>query len=93
MAACLDARDLYTGGKVDRRPYARTESLNTLAVSLGRMIEEWDGLREEGGKFVLVFDGIDKQREAPPTLLPALARFAELVCIHPILPLHAKELY
>jgi origin recognition complex subunit 5 len=93
MAACLDARDVYTRGKIDRRPYARTESLNTLVVSLGRMIEEWEGLREAGGRFVLVFDGIDKQREAPPTLLPALARFGELVRIHPILPLHTKELY
>jgi origin recognition complex subunit 5 len=66
---------------VDRRPYARTESLNTLAVSMSRMMEEWEGLRGAGGKFVLVFDGIDKQREAPPTLLPALARFGESVCL------------
>jgi origin recognition complex subunit 5 len=28
---------------------------------------------------VLVFDGIDQQREAPPTLLPALARLGEFV--------------
>ncbi|KAL2868702.1 uncharacterized protein BJX67DRAFT_371109 [Aspergillus lucknowensis] len=30
-------------------------------------------------KFVLVLDGIDKQREAPPTLLPALARLGEVI--------------
>ncbi|KAK1078995.1 hypothetical protein LTR33_006765 [Friedmanniomyces endolithicus] len=30
-------------------------------------------------KFVLVFDGVDKQRESPPTLLPALARLGEYV--------------
>lgn len=35
--------------------------------------------RAEKGKFVLVFDGIDKQRETPPTLLPALARVGEIV--------------
>jgi origin recognition complex subunit 5 len=36
--------------------------------------------RDEGTKkFVLVFDGIDRQRDAPPTLLPALARMGEIV--------------
>jgi len=29
--------------------------------------------------FILVFDGIDRQREAPPTLLPALARLGEII--------------
>lgn len=32
-------------------------------------------------RFVLVFDGIDRQREAPITLLPALARLSEIVSI------------
>lgn len=32
-----------------------------------------------GGNFILVFDGIDKQRDAPPTLLPALGRLSEIV--------------
>ena len=31
------------------------------------------------GKFILVFDGIDRQRDASPTLLPAIARLGELV--------------
>jgi origin recognition complex subunit 5 len=30
-------------------------------------------------QYTLVFDGIDQQREAPPTLLPALARLGEFV--------------
>ncbi|KAI9800412.1 MAG: hypothetical protein M1833_003298 [Piccolia ochrophora] len=30
-------------------------------------------------KFILVFDGVDRQREAPPTLLPALARLGEMI--------------
>jgi origin recognition complex subunit 5 len=74
MAACLDALDELSNDKIDRRPYARTENLNSLVVNLQRMLEEYQD------KFVLVFDGIDGQREAPPTLIPALARFGEMVC-------------
>jgi origin recognition complex subunit 5 len=33
----------------------------------------------ETERFVLVLDGIDRQREAPSTLLPALARFGAIV--------------
>ncbi|KAH7117628.1 origin recognition complex subunit 5 C-terminus-domain-containing protein [Dendryphion nanum] len=69
--ACLDALD-DDGHHMDRRQYARTESLNTLVVHLQEML---DGKE----KFVLVFDGVDKQREPPPTLLPALARFGESI--------------
>jgi len=36
--------------------------------------------RPANWRFVLVFDGIDQQREAPATLLPALARLSEIVC-------------
>lgn len=36
-------------------------------------------------RFVLVFDAIDRQREAAPTLLPALARLSEIVCFFYIL--------
>ncbi|KAF2269042.1 hypothetical protein CC78DRAFT_558143 [Lojkania enalia] len=72
VSSCLDALDEDEGGPIDRRPYARTENINALLVHLQRMLEG-------SGKFVLVFDGIDKQREIPPTLLPALARFGELI--------------
>lgn len=34
-----------------------------------------------GRHFVLVFDAIDRQKEAPPTLLPALARLSEMVSL------------
>lgn len=74
MAGCLDALDEINNEKIDRRPYARTENLNSLVINLQRMVEEHQD------KFVLVFDGIDGQREAPPTLIPALARFGEMVC-------------
>jgi origin recognition complex subunit 5 len=35
--------------------------------------------RNSRWRFVLILDSIDKQRDAPPTLLPALARLSELV--------------
>ena len=74
MASCLDALDVHYDEQIDRSPYTRTENLSSLAVALGRIL---DGR----SKFVLVLDGIDNQREAPPTLLPALARFGETVCL------------
>ncbi|KAF2688935.1 hypothetical protein K458DRAFT_385096 [Lentithecium fluviatile CBS 122367] len=72
VASCLDALDDFDGGRIDRRPFARTENLSALAVNLQRLF---------GGraKFVVVLDGVDAQREAPPTLLPALARFGEMI--------------
>ena len=73
VAGCLDAVDAVDEEKIDRRPYSRTENLNSLVVNLQRI------LQGRQRKFVLVFDGIDAQREAPPTLLPALARFGEMV--------------
>ena len=51
----------------------RCENLSALVIHLQRLLKN-----EE--KFVLVLDGVDKQREAPPTLLPALARLGEFVC-------------
>ena len=57
----------------------RCENLSALVVHLQRLLQ-----KEE--KFVLVLDGVDKQREAPPTLLPALARLGEFV-----LPLPTPE--
>lgn len=50
----------------------RCENLSALTVNLQRLLR-----KEE--RFILVFDGVDKQRDAPPTLLPALARLGEFV--------------
>lgn len=50
----------------------RCENVSALVVHLERLLKD-------RGKFVLVFDGVDKQRDAPPTLLPALARLGECV--------------
>ncbi|KAH9843437.1 Origin recognition complex subunit 5 [Teratosphaeria destructans] len=50
----------------------RCENMAALTVHLQRLLEKQS-------KLVLVLDGIDKQREAPPTLLPALARLGEII--------------
>lgn len=58
-----DGADTFTG---------RCESLSALSVHLQTLLQRQD-------KLVLVFDGVDKQRDAPPTLLPALARLGEFI--------------
>jgi len=65
---------------MDRSPYVRTENLSALLVHLQRLLSHGSGSSFSGptSKFVLVFDGIDKQRDAPHTLIPALARLSEI---------------
>lgn len=55
----------------------RCEHVSTLAVLLAECLGSATGKGSE--KFVLVLDGIDKQREAPQTLLSAVARLGEVV--------------
>ncbi len=55
------------------RPTGRCETVSQLEVELARMVDD------SPGRFVLVLDGVDRQREAPPMLLPALARLSEVV--------------
>lgn len=55
----------------------RCESMSQLTVKLSKMLK--DVTRHDGFRFVLVFDAVDRQREMPPTLLPALARLPEIV--------------
>lgn len=57
---------------------ARCENLAQLAVEIGGLLEVWTSLNGRR-RLVLVFDGIDRQRDAPPTLLQALARLGEIV--------------
>jgi origin recognition complex subunit 5 len=57
---------------------ARCENLAQLAVEMGKLVEGWDATNPNR-RLILVFDGIDRQREAPPTMLPALARLGEIV--------------
>lgn len=63
----------------------RCEHVSSLAVLLGECLASLSdssssSSSNDKGKFVLVLDGIDKQREAPHTLLSALARLGEVVC-------------
>lgn len=70
------AKALGWEGKV-----GRCENLSQLVVELQRLLEgqkvETDNSQKQ--RLVLVFDGIDHQRDSPPTLLPALARLGEVV--------------
>lgn len=93
-AECITARHLLerTLGHVvralDRSDYnSRCENLAQLVVELGKLLQghrdesagDGSGFCAQGRRFVLVFDGIDRQRDAPGTLLPALARLGEMV--------------
>jgi origin recognition complex subunit 5 len=55
----------------------RCEHVSTLSVLLAECLASSAGKKTE--KFVLVLDEIDRQREAPQTLLAALARLGEVV--------------
>lgn len=69
VASALDFHDFAT----------RCESLAQLNFELSRMLKQV--MQPESRHFVLVFDAIDRQKEAPPTLLPALARLSEVVSL------------
>ncbi|KAJ6440822.1 acid protease [Purpureocillium lavendulum] len=81
VGAVADALRLDGQSEEERRRWdqqrRRCESLAQLAVALGTLLK--DPTRDPRWRFVLVLDAIDRQRDAPPTLLPALARLSELV--------------
>jgi hypothetical protein len=60
---------------MDRRPYARTENLSALCVSMEKLLGGRD-------KFVLVLHLVDKLREGGGTLIAALARLGERVWLN-----------
>ncbi|KAI9815708.1 MAG: hypothetical protein M1827_002104 [Pycnora praestabilis] len=72
VAACADVVVASSEDAFDRLTYGRCENISVLVVQLQRLLQGT-------GRFILVFDGIDRQREAPPTLLPALARMGEII--------------
>lgn len=84
VAACLRAidpdpnpdadADADADSGLDRQPYShpRCENLSSFCNELQRALQGTE-------QFVLVLDGVDEQCEAPPTLLPALARLGSLV--------------
>ncbi|KAF5001454.1 hypothetical protein FGRMN_1050 [Fusarium graminum] len=55
----------------------RCETLAQLTVEMVKMVQY--PKRDARWRFVLVLDAIDRQRDAPPTLLPALARLSEII--------------
>ncbi|KAH8897850.1 hypothetical protein GQ53DRAFT_712331 [Thozetella sp. PMI_491] len=55
----------------------RCDDTTQLALELAKMLKFAE--RPDSFRFVLVLDGIDRQREAQPTLLPALARLSEII--------------
>lgn len=73
VSACITAVESRTEHHIDRAPYARCETVAALAAHLQRL------LGRSTGKFVLALDRADRIPDASPTLLPALARFHELV--------------
>ncbi|KAI0137178.1 origin recognition complex subunit 5 C-terminus-domain-containing protein [Xylariales sp. AK1849] len=83
-AECVTARHLFertTGSVADALQWkgavGNCETLAALTVELSKMLKYVE--REDGWRFVLVFDAIDRQRDAPPTLLPALGRLSEII--------------
>ncbi|POR37802.1 Protein mms22 [Tolypocladium paradoxum] len=75
VGAVGDAQQQQRGGSTATR---RCETLAQLAVALGMMLGD-AARRDPRWRFVLVLDAVDRQRDAPPTLLPALARLSEIV--------------
>jgi origin recognition complex subunit 5 len=69
FVACVKA----TGQLDALEQHDRVDSLNSLVLGLQKLLQNY------GQKVVLVLDGIDRQRGASPTLLPAIARLGETV--------------
>lgn len=67
----------------------RCETLAQLTVELAKMLKY--PTRDPAWRFVLVLDGVDRQRDAPLTLLPALARLSEIVSDYIYLLSHGTE--
>ncbi|KAF9878548.1 origin recognition complex subunit orc5 [Colletotrichum karsti] len=81
---CITGRHLFertVAAVVDalqwESPPKKCETLAQLTVELCKMLKYTQ--RPEGWRLVLVFDSIDRQRDAPATLLPALARLSEVI--------------
>lgn len=73
ISASIEALAASSHGDVLNDLDGRCESVSAFVIQLQRICEG-------RGKFILVFDRIDQQREALPTLISALARLGEVVC-------------
>lgn len=72
----LSDGDLGESSSTPRR-HRRCETLAQLCVAMSTMLK--DPTRDPRWRLVLVLDAIDRQRDAPPTLLPGLARLSEIM--------------
>ena len=70
-AVSLVNDQLNRGNAANGINVGRCDSISAFVVELQRILGE--------EKFILIFDGIDRQREAAPTLFPALVRLGKLV--------------
>ena len=70
FAACASALEEQT--RIDQ--YDKVDSINVLLGNLRKIFD-----RHNDAKFVVVIEGIDKLKQAGPTLLPALARLGNQV--------------
>ncbi|PHH79342.1 hypothetical protein CDD82_2444 [Ophiocordyceps australis] len=61
------------------RRLARCETLAQLAVALETLLVPRGAPKASRWRFVLVLDGIDRQRDASPALVPGLARLSETI--------------
>lgn len=69
-----EALKIHDSNENDTDGDGRCESISAFVVELQQLLKG----RE---RTILVFDGIDRQRDAAPTLLPALARLGEIVSL------------
>jgi origin recognition complex subunit 5 len=76
----LGALGLLDSGDWERFGKGKCEHVSSLAVLLGDALNTPAAAASE--KFVVVLDGIDRQREASHTLLAALARLGEVVSLY-----------
>ncbi|KAL6821220.1 origin recognition complex subunit 5 C-terminus domain-containing protein [Trichoderma sp. SZMC 28015] len=78
IAAVTNAVRAWSGNGDGEVESQRCETLAQLAASLGAIFDE-PQLKDGLTHFILVLDGMDKQRDPPPTLMPALARLCETI--------------
>ncbi|KAG8627218.1 hypothetical protein KVT40_004701 [Elsinoe batatas] len=73
IAECQSITHFGTNGDSGRRTaFERCESINAFVVALSTIL---DGV----GRFVIVLDGVDELRDAPPSMVPALVRLGEQI--------------
>ena len=74
LAGVKDALKRQDGDTEANEVNGRCDSISAFVVELQRVLQR-------RGKHILVFDGVDHQREVAPTLLPAIARLGETVSL------------